>query len=331
MADHWDVMEPVPHMTDVDFNDWAIYGAAAEAGYLWVLLYHTTTGLLRFARYDQATDAWTELSDIPNALAHQPGGNGVYFPTMGTEFLLWDRQWVVAYDFVADSWRGLPNDPAVETDNAAGAVSPIDGKAYFFGGYRSFALGGYEIVRSFDMDTETWDDNVAPSESSYVASGNNQHTGGVLLADGRCFFRRGQIDITASHDSFQYRYHFPPTNQIDHLDIATYGNIGSIWEDRQSWGTCGEFVWSVGGFSWISSDATADCYYWNPDTFVRTQIANHPLGDGVHSCWVRRLGDYMWTIGGAFGTDRRAKSLCRYTPSFPLIDLDPSEGWGAHW
>ncbi len=96
-----------------------------------------TTGTQEYDMYDPATNTWTYLGYMPvshthSALAADPANQVIYFAGGLTgSYPGVPSAAVYKYDVVKNTWTALPSLPQVQ---AAGALSLINNKLYYFGG-----------------------------------------------------------------------------------------------------------------------------------------------------------------------------------------------------
>lgn len=303
MADHWDIMDPIP-LWGTDGNRYHLQGATLAGGSIFVALFDNDTDSLIIYRF-HPTSGWTLVT------THGSWGTaasaGLY--VVGSKLFIYGDLEHWSYDFIDDVWvddLSLPSDTFEH--GGGGAIGPI---IYYAGAGTTTT----NKIKSYNTVTDVWDENVATIPTSVY-----RVKWGCFVLNGVLYFKDEDV---SGNGSTPDRFTFTPgvgvaTHSLDAPSASENGRMGQ--------GTDGRFVWAVGGFYWIGSSASEHAYYYDTedDTPSWVQVANHPQSQGTHSLIVLLLNDYIWTVGGDFDTRKFERSLCRYTP-----EVSPEEGWGA--
>lgn len=298
-------------MASCPYNQINDGGACVADDRIWAFSYDIPSGICSVAVWDDS-NTWTAKTASPVISASSPPSNGArvygdWIYLMGPATSL-----ICRYNWTTDTWDvdgggNLTFLPAPSSDVTSYGAAIVGDNLYAFGGIVSGAYSNG--VRIYDLVAGTWDFGTDASG----AMSNHAHS--VVVIDDKVHMLQGKtgsgVDATDEH----WVYDPAADSWSDDTD----------WPEQAGetgWGTDGRKIWGVGGHSGIS--ATPYFAYMTPGGSW-TQKTDHPHASGTHKIWVVRLGDYIYTVGGAF-TAGAGDDLHRYTPDISLAGT--LEGWG---
>ena len=247
-------------------------------GYLFGGFDENIDGTSTLWEWDQATDTWTQKSDIPSGervsgIAFSIGNKG--YVTIGYHMGMYNDLW--EWDQATDTWTKKANLPAEPRGQSSCFV--IGTKAYLAGGFDS----DYSRLNDFwewDQATDTWTQKTDLPESLSASAAFSIGTKGYLAS--------GNSQIGQSNKLWEWDQTMDTWTQKSDIPNTRAGAIG--------------FSYGKKGYALLGQDQNYlnDLWQWNQSTDTWTQLTDLPsFGRARGAGYI--IDNKAYILGGATG------------------------------